>query len=113
MPGASEEIISDIERRIGEIPPVSKMIEQGIAPEEMLAKLVGEEELKIVDQVGVEFYCNCSKERISQAIISLGKEEIEDMIKQDHGAETRCHFCNETYVFSEDDLKQLLLEVKK
>lgn len=111
MPGASEEMIREIEQRIESIPPVSKMIESGTTPEEMIAQLVGEDEMKIIDRSGVEFNCNCSKERISQAIISLGKEEIEDMIEKDGGAETRCHFCNETYVFTKGDLEHLLSEI--
>ena len=108
MPGASEELIAKLEERIQSVPPVSEMIASGKTPEEMLTLLLGNDNVKIIDRVPVKFHCSCSKERISRALISLGKEEIQDMIEKDGGAETRCHFCNETYTFSKEELQQLL-----
>lgn len=110
MPGAGDEIIDLIEKRLAALPQVSKLIEAGMPPEEMILALLGEENAKILDKMDVSFSCPCSKERIAHAIVSLGKTEINEMIEQDGGAETRCHFCNETYQFSIEDLQQLLEE---
>lgn len=112
MPGAGDDIIGEIEKRIQSIPPVSKMIESGMSPEEMIYRLVGNDGTRFIDKVDVKFSCNCSKERISNALISLGKDEIIDMIETDGGATTRCHFCNETYQFSVTDLQELLKEIE-
>ncbi|MFT4416001.1 Hsp33 family molecular chaperone HslO [Fredinandcohnia humi] len=107
MPGTTEETIAKIEKRLQEIPPISKMIEKGLAPEDILAEIVGSENLKILEKMPVSFVCPCSRERIESAIISLGKEEIEAMIEEDGKAEAQCHFCNETYKFSKDELIEL------
>ncbi|MBP3953462.1 Hsp33 family molecular chaperone HslO [Bacillus suaedae] len=112
MPGADDVIIEEIERRLSTIPPVSKLVEAGMPPEEMLQALLGDDNVKFLDSMPVVFECRCSKERIENAIISLGETEIRDMIDEDHGAETKCHFCNEVYTFSEEDLVQLLEQTK-
>ncbi|WP_100405954.1 Hsp33 family molecular chaperone HslO [Bacillus solitudinis] len=112
MPGADEAIIEEIENRLKSIPPVSKMVEAGMPPEEMLNALLGDGNFKILDKMPISFSCNCSKQRVANAIISLGKEEIRDMVEKDGGAETRCNFCNEVYQFSADDLEELYTESK-
>ncbi|WP_078556521.1 Hsp33 family molecular chaperone HslO [Bacillus alkalicellulosilyticus] len=108
LPGADDAVIDEVERRLSTLPPISKLIEAGMPPEEMLAAIVGDDNLKILEKMGVQFSCPCSKERISNALISLGKDELKDMIETDGGAETRCHFCNEEYHFSKEDLTELL-----
>ncbi|HSU79830.1 MAG TPA: Hsp33 family molecular chaperone HslO, partial [Candidatus Angelobacter sp.] len=65
-------------------------------------------DLKILERMPVTFKCQCSKEKIENALIGLGRQEIESMINEDHGAEASCHFCNEMYHFSEDDLRALI-----
>ncbi|WP_059103607.1 Hsp33 family molecular chaperone HslO [Shouchella shacheensis] len=110
MPGATETTISEIEKRLGSIPPVSKLVEAGMPPEEMLQALLGDENVKILETKPIVFECTCSKERIGNAIISLGPEEIKAMIEEDEEAETTCHFCNEVYTFNKTELKELLLE---
>lgn len=107
MPGIEEDKIAIIEERLGKIPPVSRLIQQGLSPEEILTKLLGEENIKILEKMPVEFRCQCSKDRIENAIVSLGKEEIRAMIEEDGKAEAQCHFCNEKYVFSKEELEQL------
>ncbi|SDZ66259.1 molecular chaperone Hsp33 [Evansella caseinilytica] len=108
MPGATEETIEVIEARLNLLPPISTLIMEGCTPEEVLYRVLGEQNVRIVDKMPVSFRCNCSKERISQAIMGLGKAEVQAMIDEDQGAETRCHFCNEVYLFSKDDLEELL-----
>ncbi|WP_042220757.1 Hsp33 family molecular chaperone HslO [Oceanobacillus manasiensis] len=107
MPGADDEIITRLEKQIESIPPISSLIREGNSPEEVLERLLGEDELKIHEKLPLEFRCRCSRERLEQAIIGLGNEEIENMIQEDHGAEASCHFCNEKYVFTEEELKTL------
>lgn len=108
MPGADDEVITKLEKQIENIPPISSLIEQGYTPEQILERLFDGEQLSILAKSDVSFKCKCSKERFERAIIGLGKEEIQDMINEDHGAETICHFCNEVYYFTEDELKALL-----
>ncbi|MCJ0931664.1 Hsp33 family molecular chaperone HslO [Virgibacillus halodenitrificans] len=108
MPGAEEEVISQLEEEIQSLPAISALIQQGNTPEQILERLFGKENVKVHETMPIEFRCKCSKERVEQAIIGLGKEEIEQMIEEDHGAEANCHFCNETYEFTETDLEKLL-----
>lgn len=108
MPGADDDIITKLEKQIEHIPPISRLIEQGYSPEHILETLFAGEQLSILEKMDIGFKCKCSKERFERAIIGLGKEEIEAMIREDHGAETTCHFCNETYYFTENELRALL-----
>lgn len=108
MPGADDATITEIEKRLSTLPPISKLIEAGMPPEELLLALLGDDNVKILNKMIVQFNCNCSRERISNAIISLGKEEITDMIENEGGAETECHFCNEKYIFTASELKSLM-----
>lgn len=110
MPGADEEVITKLEEQIQTFPTISNLIAEGNNPEQILGRLFGDAELKIHEQLPLEFKCKCSKERIEQAIKGLGKEEITKMIEEDHGAEANCHFCNETYSFTEQELKNILSE---
>lgn len=113
MPGTDEEIISELEERLRQTPPVSKLIQQGLTPEELLFRLIGKEHVKILEKLPIQFECNCSKERFARAIISLGKEEIQDMIEEDGKADTQCHFCNAEYHFTKADLEDILHEATK
>jgi len=112
LPGTNEEVIDDIEKRIQASPPISKLIQQGLSPEEILDSLLGEGNVKVLEKMPIQFKCNCSKERFATAIISLGKTEIEDMIHDDGQAETQCHFCNSKYLFSKEELQELAEEAK-
>lgn len=112
MPGTDDETITEIEKRLKAIPPVSKLIEKGLSPEELLFEILGKENVKILESMPVAFQCTCSKERFGSAIISLGTEEIESMIIEDGQAEAHCHFCNEKYMFNKDELEALKNEAK-
>lgn len=112
MPGTEDETITEIENHLQTIPPVSKMVQMGLTPEEILEQLLGEGHVQVLEKMPVSFECQCSRERISNALISLGKEEIEDMIETDGKAEAQCHFCNEKYHFSKEDLEELVKEAK-
>ncbi|HWO76031.1 MAG TPA: Hsp33 family molecular chaperone HslO [Bacillus sp. (in: firmicutes)] len=112
LPNCEEETISFIEQRLGKIPPVSTMIDRGLAPEEILHELLGKENVKVLEKMPVQFTCTCSKERFANAIISLGKDEIREMIEEDGEAEASCHFCNSKYHYSKAELEELLEEAK-
>jgi molecular chaperone Hsp33 len=112
MPGTKDETIAFIENRLKEIPPVSKLIDKGLSPEELLEELLGKENVKVLETVPVSFECNCSKERFHTALISLGSAELQDMIETDGQAEAHCHFCNEKYLFTKEELEEMEKEAK-
>lgn len=107
MPGATEETITELEKRIANIPYVSHLIDEGETPEEILNRLLGEENLEILDREPVSFECDCSKEKFAKALQGIGGAELDAMIEEDHGAEAVCHFCNKKYTFTEDELRAL------
>lgn len=105
LPGATDECITEIEQRLQSIPPVSKLIHDGNTPEQILNMLL--KDVQILEHMPIEFRCTCSKERIGDAIIGLGADEIQNMITEDGHATAQCHFCNETYYFSVEELEVL------
>ncbi|GGJ75593.1 molecular chaperone Hsp33 [Anoxybacillus voinovskiensis] len=107
MPDVEDATIDEIEQRLKAIPPVSKMVERGLTPEEILEELLGKGNVKVLETVPVAFVCRCSRERIADALISLGPKEIQDIIDEEGHAEASCHFCNETYYFTREDLEKL------
>lgn len=107
MPGATDDVIEKLEKQIATFPSISSMIEKGNSPEHILEHLFAGEKVNILEQLPVRYKCKCSKERIGRAITGLGNDEIDRMINEDHGASANCHFCNETYQFSEAELKAL------
>ncbi|MCM3768437.1 Hsp33 family molecular chaperone HslO [Neobacillus niacini] len=112
MPGTDEKIITKLEERLKTIPPVSKLVEQGLTPEQLLAELFGDEPVKVLETLPVKFQCTCSKQRFADAIVGLGAQEITAMIEEDGKAEAHCHFCNEKYQFSKEELEELRNEAK-
>ena len=112
MPGTPEPIISKMEARLKTIEPISKLIERGLTPEQILEELFGKEQVKVLETMPVGFVCNCSKERFANAIVGLGAAEITAMIEEDGQAEAHCHFCNEKYLFTSEELEELKMEAK-
>lgn len=110
LPGASDEIIDKLEKRLSEIPYVTNMLDEGRTPEEILGIILDGMDFKISDKTPVSYYCNCSRERVEKALISIGKDELTKIITEDKKAELHCHFCNKSYSFTEDELKALLKE---
>ena len=108
MPGATEEMIDQLEKDINDFPAVSSLIEEGKSPEEILQILFKGEKINYLETLPIQFSCECSKERIGRAIKGLGEAEIKDMIEKDKGAEATCHFCNEIYTFTEEDLEEMI-----
>jgi molecular chaperone Hsp33 len=112
LPGTDDETITKIEERLSQIEPISKLIQRGLTPEEILEEVLGHGNVKILEKQPVSFKCQCSKERIENAIVSLGEEEIQAMIDEDGQAEAHCHFCNEVYLLTREDLEELKKEAK-
>lgn len=108
MPEADGDIIRQLEKHIETFPAISHLIEQGSTPEEILQQLFKETKVNVHEQLPIQFRCKCSKYRIERAIAGLGHDEIMQMIEEDGGAEATCHFCNELYRFTADDLKKLI-----
>ena len=111
MPGASEEIIDQIEERLKETTRISTLLDDGQTPEEILRNLLATDDVEFLEELPVQFKCDCSKEKFASAIITLGAEQIQELIDQDHGAEAVCAFCNNKYEYSEADLYELKQEI--
>lgn len=113
MPFAEDEVISKLEESLKEITSVTKLLDEGMTPEMILEKILGGfEDLEILDTIPTQFHCNCSKKRIEKAIISIGKKDIKEMIDDGEDIEVNCHFCNTSYKFSVDELKDILKKSK-
>ncbi len=106
LPGTDEETISTIEKQLSQIEPISKLIQKGLTPEEILEEVLGQKP-DVLETMPVKFHCSCSKDRFETAILGLGKKEIQDMIEEDGKAEAVCHFCNEKYLFTKEELEEL------
>lgn len=111
MPGASDEIIDQIEGRLKETARISTLLDEGQTPEEILQNLLATDDVEFLETMPVQFKCDCSKEKFASAIITLGAEQIQELIDQDHGAEAVCAFCNNKYKYSEADLYELKQEI--
>ena len=107
MPFTEDAVIDALEQKIAQIASVTEMLEKGMTPEMILEEILGEMKLEINDTMPVTFHCDCSKERVAKALASLSKKDLDDLIKDEEPIEVKCHFCNENYVFSPDDLREI------
>ena len=108
MPDATEETISIVEEKISTIKSVTSMLENGLDPEDIINLILGGLDPEILDKMPVRFYCNCSKERVSKALITIGRKELDNIIEENEPIEVKCHFCNKAYNFTVDELKKLV-----
>lgn len=108
LPAASEEVISGLEKKLSEVSSVTELLEEGNTPEMILEHILGEFGLEIMDRMSIQFECNCSKERVEKALISVGRKEIQEMIDDGKTIEVNCHFCNENYHFTVEEMQEIL-----
>ena len=107
MPFAEEAVIEKLEANLSRIHSVTKLLEDGNSPEQILGILLEGMDMEILSAMPVEFSCNCSRERVAKALYSIGKKEMDEMIADGEPIEVKCHFCNRAYQFSVEDLKQI------
>lgn len=108
MPFAEESVIDILEKKVEKITSVTTLLEEGYTPEMLLEKLLGDFGLEILDTLPSQFSCNCSKDKVLKALISIGKKELREMITEGKSIEVHCHFCNTNYEISVEEMKQLL-----
>jgi len=113
LPGASDEMIDKLEARLGEIESITSLLDAGRTPEDILTDLLGDFGLEILDKVPTRFFCDCKRERVSRAIISIGKKEIQDMIDEGKLIEVSCQFCNKIYTFTVEELGEMLRKAER
>lgn len=107
MPFAEEEVIGRLEENLSRITSVTSLLEAGNTPEQILELLLQGLHPEITDTMPITFSCNCDKERVEKALISIGKKELQEMILDGEEIEVNCHFCNRNYRFSVEELKRL------
>lgn len=108
MPGSGGKLLDAVEARLARMAPISALMDAGKTPEEVLYSLLGEYDLKIYADADIFFACDCSRERLEGVVLSLGREEINDILQADGQAELTCHYCNHSYLFSGEALQALL-----
>ncbi|MBE7034563.1 MAG: Hsp33 family molecular chaperone HslO [Ruminococcaceae bacterium] len=113
MPGAPDSVAAVIEENLASLPPVTTLLEQNMSPEDIIVMVLAGLFVKILDPLEYEYRCDCSIEKITKALISLGAEELSDMIEKDKGAELTCQFCPKVYRFNSEELQALYDSAKQ
>lgn len=108
MPFADDEIIDELEKRINEISSVTSMLEEGLSPEGILTKILEPFGVEFTETIPTNYKCNCNKERVTKALISVGRKELQNMIDDGEDITLNCHFCNTDYTFSTEEIKKFL-----
>jgi molecular chaperone Hsp33 len=113
LPDASEQTIQKLEQSIGDMDTITSMMNNGLTGEEIIGKALGDLEFDIVERDEIRLKCDCSRERMEEALISMKKEELEDILQNEKKAEVHCHFCNTTYEFTEEDLRNIIKNIEE
>lgn len=108
MPGCEEEVIKSLETRISGMKSITSLLDAALSPEMILEQLLGDFGLEVLAKTPTRFHCNCSKERIEKAIISIGRKDLEEIIADNEPVAVNCHFCNTNYQIEVADLQRLL-----
>jgi molecular chaperone Hsp33 len=107
MPFTPEDVVEKLEKRIAEIDSVTQMLERGLTPEGILEEILGEFKVEVNDTLPAGFRCDCSKERISKALATISKKDLDGLINEGESIEVKCQFCNTAYTFGVDELKEI------
>lgn len=114
MPDATEEIISKVEENISKIPSISKMLADKLTLEEVAKLVTGDENVKVIEENIIPVYeCDCSREKFERGLISLGKDELKEIISSEENVETVCQFCNKKYVFEKEYIGELIKKMEE
>ena len=113
MPFTEEKVISRLEENLKNVTSVTTMLEEGHTPQSLLETLLNGFDIEINETIPTQFYCNCSKDRVERALISVGRKEQQDMIDEGKEIEMNCHFCNRNYTFSVEEMKNILKRCKR
>ena len=108
LPGAGEEVISKIEAGVQRMGPVTPVLEQGVDARGLLQAVLSEFQLEFLESHPVEYRCYCSRDRVTRALISMGREELESLIREQGQADLTCQFCDAVYHYTKDDLEAVL-----
>lgn len=108
MPFTSEDVVERLERKLADVSSVTAMLDAGMTPEQILGELLGEFGVEIMDTVPTQYHCDCSRERIERALISIGKKDLQEMIDAGEAIEVNCQFCQKTYRVEVEELQALL-----
>jgi molecular chaperone Hsp33 len=108
MPFVEDEVLDKLEANIAKLEPVTTMLDKGMTPEEILETVLEGMDVEYTDKLPTKFQCNCSKERVEKALISVGRKDIQEMIDDGKEIEMHCHFCNTSYPFTVEELKEIL-----
>ncbi len=108
LPPADEELIESMEKIIATMPPVSSMLLDGQTPKDILSKLFSNTPHKETTTTELEYNCSCSREKMEQAVFSLGTEDLKNLLKEQGGAQVNCEFCRESYTFNEKELQDII-----
>lgn len=108
MPFAEDAVIDKLEARINEVKSVTSMLEDGLTPEGILEYILEPFDIEFTAKLPTAYKCNCSRERVSKALISIGRKELNDIVAEGKDVTLNCHFCNTDYTFSIDEVKAFL-----
>ena len=108
LPGAGEDTITKIEAGVARVGSVSRALEGGLDGEGLLRAVLSDFELEILETHPVEYRCYCSRDRVTRALISMGREELADLIAEQGKAELTCQFCDKVYRYTREDLEEIL-----
>ena len=110
MPFAEDATIDKLEENLKNVTSVTELLDHGCTPEGLLDALLGNLGIEVLDTLPTQFHCNCSKERVEKAVASVGREDLQAMIDDGEDIEVKCDFCNSTYKYTVDELKEILKE---
>lgn len=108
LPDIDEDVLTKIEEAVKDIRPISSMVDEGMTGEDILKDVLKNFDVEIIEKMETDFECDCSKEKIEKALISIGEKELRSIIEEEGKAEIQCHFCNEKYLFNKNELTKLL-----
>ena len=108
LPDAPEDVIELLEKKLANLEPVTAMMEKGMTPEDMLSYIFEGVDIEFTERHDVEFYCDCSKEKVKRALAAISDKDLQDIVNDGEDIEVKCYFCNTAYKFSIADIKDIL-----